>query len=288
MEQDVPAIGFDPCPIYGKAPFSACEDCQSRCLPLPYLMALAEQREVKEGYYSTTEILKPLRAIYLARHTDYYIDPIKATFMIMGTAIHKVFEDGGEFIAKKDEHLIEKSFSVEISPGFFLTGKYDYRDDRKALWDTKSSKSYPVRKHKGASLNRVSWASEDYFLQTNIYRAFGCPDAEFLKLFFLVQGWERFEYIPIPGEKGKFRRIPTSLSQIEIVDVPVAPIADVRLWVKNRLAKIREAEVTGEIPVCLKGDYLKYGESGIGLPNRCADYCNVRDNCTQAQELLKK
>jgi hypothetical protein len=274
----MPAIGFDPCPIYGKAPFSACEDCQSRCHPLPVLMAMVEQREVVPGKYSVTEILKPLQAIKLSRDNGYYIDPVKAIYMINGTAVHKIIEDGGRHISNLENHKMEEQFEEEIIDGYFLTGKPDYYNcvflegDEGILWDYKNIKVYPTKLIKSASINKVSWASEDYFAQLNIYKVFKYPTAKQLKLYCMVQGWTKRE---------------TGISPIEQISVPVAPPADVRLWIKNRFHKIREMEMTGVIPLCLKGDYLKYHTTENGSPTRCAEYCNARDFCPQAKELIK-
>jgi hypothetical protein len=261
-----PAIGFDPCPIYGKAPFSACEDCQSRCHPLPVLMAMVEQREVVPGDYSTTEILRPLQAMYLSRHNDFYIAPSKYIYMLNGTAVHSVIEEGGKKIVNQDKHQMEQAFREEILPGMFLTGRPDYYDDAGTLWDFKNSKAYTVKKIKSASMNKVSWASEDYFAQLNIYRTYKYPEAKKLKLYFLVQGWTKME---------------TGISPVEIVDVPLAPMADVKLWVKNRMAKIWEIEKTGECPRCLLGDLWIRKD---GVPVRCQEYCNASEKCTQFQE----
>jgi hypothetical protein len=73
----------------------------------------------------------------------------------------------------------------------------------------------------------------------------------------------------------------TGISPVEIVDVPLAPMADVKLWVKNRMAKIWEIEKTGECPRCLLGDLWIRKD---GVPVRCQEYCNASEKCTQFQE----
>ncbi|MFA5431207.1 MAG: hypothetical protein WC329_08620 [Candidatus Omnitrophota bacterium] len=263
----MPSIGFDPCPVYGRATFDKCDTCPSRCHPLPVLKAMMGNREVVPGKYSTTEILRPLQAMYLSRHNDFFIDPEKTIFMINGTAVHSIIEQGG---AGLGNCIIEKPFEVEIAPGVFLTGKPDlYESDTSTLWDVKNSKAYTVKKHLKAVADKLPWLAEDYFMQVNIYHKYCFPEAKKLKLYFIVQGWTRRE----------------EMKPIEQVSVPVATIAEVNLWVKNRLQKIVDIESTGKPPECLTGDLWIRAD---GTPMRCAEYCNAKEFCPQAKRLMEK
>ena len=265
----MPSIGFDPCPVYGRATFDKCDTCPARCHPLPVLRAMMGSREVVPGEYSTTEILKPLQAIYYSRRNEFYIDPEKTIFMVNGTAVHSVVEEGGKGL-DPEKHVIEKPFRAEIHPGVFLTGRPDYYDaEMGTLWDFKNSKAYTVKKHLKAVADKLPWMTEDYFMQLNIYKTYGFPAANELRLYFFVQGWTRRE----------------EMKPIEQVEGPIAPGAEVRLWVKTRLKRIMEAEANGKPPECLTGDLWMRAD---GYPMRCMEYCNARDHCPQAQRLIAK
>jgi len=259
------------CPLYGRAEPDTCQTCENRCHPLPVLMPMTEQRERKPGFYSVTEILKPLRQLILSRRADLLVDPMKQIFMINGTAVHSVIEDGLALIVDKDYHKVEESFSEEIIPGYTLTGRPDYYDVRaRTLWDFKNSKAFTVKKIKRAAEDRMPWNAEDYFAQLNIYRAYKYPDAEKLKLYFFVQGWTR-------KDEG--------IQPIEQVSAPMATIETVKLWVRDRFKKIKAIEDGGELPKCLNGDIWMRAD---GTPVRCAEYCQALSICEQGQELISK
>lgn len=266
----MPKIEFSPCPLYWRADPGTCQSCESRCHPLPVLMAMTEQRDKVEGRFSVTEILKPLRQIYLSRRADLLIDPMKQIFMINGTAVHGVIEDGMELIEDKTFHKSEEPFSEEIMPGYILSGRPDYYDVRaRTLWDFKNSKAYTVKKIKRAAEDKLPWIAEDYFAQLNIYRAYKYPDAEHLKLYFFVQGWTR-------KEEG--------LKPIEQISVPLATVETVKLWVKDRFKKIAAIEEgREELPRCTKADIWMRAD---GVPMRCMEYCSAREICEQAKEML--
>lgn len=247
----MPSIGFDPCPVYGRARFEACLTCPNRCLPLPVLMAESENRDIVEGEFSTTENTgNTLRQAYLKRHFDYYISPMDSIFLVNGTAVHEIFERGANMIDRigakikgfiTGKHVSEQGFRVEILPGYYLTGKPDYYDgESKTLWDWKNSKKLNIMDVKRDAVNKLPWLANDKFMQLNVYRTFHFREAVSLKNAFMYQGWEAKVQ-----EKGKW--IPNPLSQIEVVDAPVAPHAEVELWIKNRFQKIREMEETGVV-----------------------------------------
>lgn len=232
-------------------------------------MAMTDQREVVPGRYSVTEIIKPLRQIYLNRRVENYIDPEKTIYLINGTAIHGVLEDGAKNIIDRESHEVEVGFTEEILPGYTLSGRPDYYDvKKKVLWDFKNSKAFTVKKIKNAS-ERMPWTAEDYFIQANVYRAYKYPEAKELKLYFIVQGWTRKE----------------ELSPIEQVNVPMGSIEAVRLWVVDRFKHIRAIEEgVIELPLCPKEDLWIRAD---GTPVRCKEYCSALTLCDQAKRLLK-
>jgi hypothetical protein len=233
-------------------------------------MSMTDSREVVPGRYSVTEILKPLRQMYLSRRVENYIDPEKQIFLINGTAIHGVLEEGARKIKDKESHRVEEGFSVEIIPGFTLSGRPDYYDVKmKTLWDFKNSKAYTVKKIKRAAGERVAWHSEDYFAQLNIYRTFAYPDAEKLKLYFFVQGWTRRD----------------ELKPIEQIGVPLAQNETVKLWVRDRAKKILDIE-SGKLPLpkCATADLWIRQD---GTPVRCDEYCPALSICDQRKEMKK-
>jgi hypothetical protein len=141
-----------------------------------------------------------------------------------------------------------------------LRGTYDYWDNpRKTIFDYKNSKVFPVKKMKEAEKAK-DWRGDDYFTQLNIYRAFFKPEAEHLKLEVLVQGWTKRD-----GAAG--------IKKIETIEVPIAPIAEVKAWVMNRLALIVAHEKGTKYPACTQD------ETWNGV--RCAEYCVASEFCGQ-------
>jgi hypothetical protein len=249
----------------GKVSFDFCQhDCQDPCHPLPLLASLLESREVVPGVYSVTEILKPYQLIYLARHNDWWATPESLIWMIAGSAAHSIIEEGGKLLDDQENHEVEVYDEVDLGIAK-LRGTYDYWDaPRKTIWDWKNAKVFPVKKMKEAEKAK-SWLGHDYFTQLNIYRAFFQPEAERLRREVLVQGWDN----RVAAKDG--------LKKIETIEVPLAPIEEVRGWVMLRLNSIVSHENGLAYPPCT-------AEETWG-GNRCKEYCPVLAACRQGNGL---
>ena len=125
------------CPDAQKCEIGEClQSCRmgKRCLSLPTLRAISQQREWT-GIPSTTQLLKGTREAWLEIvNDDLAIDPQDRIFALFGTKAHKTLEQYG------DNMLIEERISDEISSG--QMDCYDPED--KILYDYKFSGSYKV------------------------------------------------------------------------------------------------------------------------------------------------
>lgn len=118
-----------------------CRIC-NRCLSLPTLRMIAEQREWT-GKPSTTQLLKGTREAYLEIvHDDLVMDPQDQAFRILGTKAHDMLEKytPGE--------IAEERLEDENS-----TGAFDVYDPvNKYLYDYKTWGSYKVMKALGIEI----------------------------------------------------------------------------------------------------------------------------------------
>ena len=123
-----------------------------RCLSLPTLRAIAEQRPWT-GTPSTTQLLKGTREAYLEiTHDDLIEDPRDQMFRILGTKGHGLVE---QYVA--DGELGEKRLHDE-----FASGKLDFYDpESKTLYDYKTWGSYKVMKALG--YKQIEVGTGEYF-----------------------------------------------------------------------------------------------------------------------------
>lgn len=200
----MPQVGFI-CPKNKmKVPFSACYDCADRCMELPILLALMEQREKVDNVFSVTELQKPPRIAAWERLNDYYLDPFSQVFALFGTAFHAVIEKQtgklinlGKYIpsAGRESYSVENDnyFEREITVGdekVVLRGTPDqYEWQSGTLIDHKSLKYYYDVQY---MLEKPeSWDNNNYRWQLNIYRRLKFPDCKFMALSVLVKDWNR-------------------------------------------------------------------------------------------------
>jgi len=276
-----PAVGFQGflCPNghrWGQleAPLEFCtKECQMRCLSMPMLVALAQGgRDVVPHEYHVTEILDPPQKVYLKRHKPYWIAPQTMVWAIYGTAIHNIMESGHDEAVRlgvNDRFNCEQSFEVQLD-GTVLKGRYDLYDKiDKTLWDYKSIKQYMVER-----LMAGDFTETKYPAQLNIYRAFGCPEAEHIKIEAIVKDW---------SQQAK-------MDPVVDIDIPIWPDEFVKEYVKSLLKIHEDAEATGVYRECLP-DELWFPKSprskNFGIPVRCRDYCEVSSVCEQYKEWRK-
>lgn len=245
--------------------------CRDRCLPLPLLLALMQERKVVENSYSVTEVLNPLQITYLQRNFPYYTLPMDGIWMGFGTGFHK-FVESSEYLLKKyemqDEHLMEekikfkKEFNFDPPVGkVFLKGRPDlWQPAFKRLWDFKTMKAYAVKKLKAGR-----WADVNYNMQMNIYRYYGFPETEEMYLEVLVKDWSE-----------KIARM-DNLQPLEKITVPFIPDDDVVTLV---IDKLQELVLGQQQPTTVR--QCLPGETWGG--NRCKKYCSVSGICQQYQK----
>lgn len=114
-----------------------------RCLSLPTLRAIAEQRPW-DGKPTTTQLLKGTREAYLEIiHDDLVVNPKDQVFKILGTKGHGLLEQFAEAGEISEERLHDE----------FASGKLDFYDPEiQALYDYKTWGSYKVMKALGLEI----------------------------------------------------------------------------------------------------------------------------------------
>lgn len=113
-----------------------------RCLSLPTLRMIAEQREFT-GKPSVTQLLKGTMEAYLhIKHDDLIMVPQEQLFRILGTKSHLALEEYTE------NELSEERLHSEIASGAFDL----YDAESKTLYDYKTWGSYKVAKALGIEM----------------------------------------------------------------------------------------------------------------------------------------
>ena len=125
------------CPDNQKCEISGClQSCrmEKRCLSLPTLRAISQQREWT-GIPSTTQLLKGTREAWLEIvNDDLIINPQDRMFSLLGTKVHGTLE------RHTDNMLSEERISDEVS-----SGQMDcYDANSMTLYDYKTAGSYKV------------------------------------------------------------------------------------------------------------------------------------------------
>ena len=244
-----------------------CIACNDRCNPLPLQFALLSDRISDLNVYHVTEMTAPLQILYLNRTMDYYNDPLSSVNMIFGTACHKILEDGLRKMmhnpAEYTPHVAESHFEHKIKihdEDCTLSGTMDLIVPNEGLLaDWKTAGGYKVKLLKAGVPD--PW-KEAYFLQLNIYRVFGFPQAKKMTLVFFIKDWNA-------RMLAKDR-----LQQVEQVDVPFLDDQSVRLFVYGKMAAAYECLHGGPAPTCSADDK---GENSW----RCPAYCSVANVCPQ-------
>jgi len=265
-------VGFI-CPLdQGNVKFeNECQCCQVECEPLPLLAAMMEGvRDVVEGVYSATELVKPRQCLYLERNYPYYISPESMLWSVYGTALHKVIETGldkNNDDLFENRYIYEKRFNVKIN-GATLRGTPDLYDTRtKTLWDWKTVKYY----YTGKYLLEHKWEESTYREQLNIYRTFFFPEAEHLKLKMLIRD-------------HNYRLKKDCPSPSVTVSVPIMDEKEVRDFVARRLEESLEDQATGNPPPCTEKEmWIRNGKAF-----RCEDYCGGKKHCWQYKDYCDK
>lgn len=252
----------------GNVPIEYCLNaCANRCLSIPMLVALyGEKREITPKRYSVTEILDPPQIVYLARNYPYWCSPLSMVWMLFGSAIHTIMEEGHNKAVElglTDRFLCEQKFEAEID-GCILSGRYDLYDKvDKTLWDFKSIKQYAVEK-----LLSGDFADSKYGDQFNMYRTFGCPEAEHIKMEAIVKDW---------SQQAK-------MNPVEDIEFPLVDNLTVMHQAAFLLKTHVEAQEEGQWRPCVDEELWipqSPRSKNYGIPVRCRDYCKVSSICPQ-------
>lgn len=142
-----------------------CPNPNGRCLSLPTLYEIGKVREFK-GTFSTTQLLKGCRQVYLEIKHDYTIDPMDTAFMLLGTRHHQKLDlaakalglDSEKFLNSEVSGILDLLESDTLNPGSFL------------LIDYKCAGSYAVAKALGRKNENGESDMHEWELQTNKYR----------------------------------------------------------------------------------------------------------------------
>lgn len=287
----MPAIGFI-CPDQQQIKFKECfKVCRmsSRCMSLPTLRRMAHQRPWK-GKPSTTQLINGTRLELLKITTEYFIDPQKRAFALLGTKHHEDMEDA--------DFLVEEKFEDED-----MTGIMDYYDDlEEILYDYKTSGSFKVAKAVGIVSRKERDPSgalyqkagsykvkgivtkfkkgdpkminvyeadpakadmQDWVLQLNRYRLF-LEIAGFTVKEMKVQATVRDGGIQAATQRGLDRNI-------YLIPVPRMQDEDVQNYFNGKSQALHEALSSGYVSKCSNE------ESWSG--RRCDGFCEVAEAC---------
>jgi hypothetical protein len=246
-----------------KVKFQHCSQvCQDPCYPLPILLALISNRNVTPNRYSVTELLNPARIAYLSRNYPFYETPESLVWRTFGTAWHELLQRAIEDAPIKEfgmfpapGYIMEESFSVEVDDSI-LSGRPDCYDARRqTLWDFKTMSVWGVKDIK------KSWDGSTYHWQLNMYKTYGYPRAESLKIAALIKDWSP-------------RYLKEGIHPIEIIPVPILATEMVQRRTSAALAAIKAAEMSPESVARCTQEETWDGK-------RCKSYCPVVKLCRQ-------
>lgn len=112
-------------------------------LPKPFVDAVSREYEYKDKRYSVTTVIKGTKEILLQRRHDKEIeqDVADMIWLIFGTAIHSVLENGQE----GNDEIKESKVHIEMPNGYTLSGQQDlYSESLKRITDYKSGTVWKV------------------------------------------------------------------------------------------------------------------------------------------------
>lgn len=144
----MPIIGFI-CPDGERILFDDCfKECRlksdlpcERCKALPFLKRASKQK-TWNGVPSTTQLLQGTREAWLKITREYFINPDKSVYALLGNHVHSVLDKFGQ-----GDHLTEERLIDDI-----CSGAFDFYDgETQTLYDYKTWGSYKVMKALGIS-----------------------------------------------------------------------------------------------------------------------------------------
>jgi len=276
----MPQVGFI-CPLDGsKVPYDDCiHHCSDRCMELPILLDLMQQREKRDNVFSVTELQKPPRIAAWERLNDYYVDPYKGIWATFGTAYHAMVEKQkdkliglgrygnsgtGERYTFEQDNYFETPLTIDRRDVILRGTPDQYEWSRDVLTDYKTIKYYYDVMY---LVEKKDWTNNSYKWQLNIYRRHRFPNCRNMQLQALVKDWNR----------GLYQK--TGINPIVTIPVP---------WVDDDVVDEHVTKSIREILIAMD-DISKARDctrderwfDKQDKPVRCNEYCNVAGECPQ-------
>ncbi len=267
--------------------------------------------------FSVTEILKGNKEILLNRrhYAEMEVDCSDMTFMILGRAVHYVFEG-----KESDDELSEQRVSLDflvLDKTITLSGGFDlYNDNLKKLTDYKTTKifSYLMKMKEGYD--------SDWYKQLELYwfllnsQGFPVTNAEILIIFtdwskskaridrdYPNYGGATVKY-DISGssnallvEKKIINKLTDILSDDRLEDDAIPPCSKKQRWERDEkwalMKSGRKSAVKlydNEMDAAEACDVSGNGYSVVhrpGTPTKCLDYCSCNKYCSFYKDYMK-
>lgn len=280
-------------------------------LPETIVNALKRPTYTKGGaHMSATELLNPPRMVQLriANADAIEMDAADMVWSLVGTAMHGVLEHG-----KGDDHIVEQRLKTEID-GWTVSGAVDLqtvKEDRITISDYKTTGVWAVMNEKKEweqQLNIYAWLIE---------RVKKSP-VDAIEIVAFIRDWKRRD----AEVKKDYPDAP-----VKVIPIELWPYEQREAFVKERIHLHAEAmfaaHTNGDLPLCTPDEmwekptvyavkkiggvrankvYYKRAEANAALEElgdkyeievrdgertRCANYCNVRDFCSQWADYSK-
>ena len=257
---------------------------------------------------SATELINSPRIVQLRKlHEDKIeTDVTEMVWSIFGTAIHGVLEHG-----KDDNHLVEERLHTEID-GWKISGAIDLQivneDGSITINDYKTCAAWSVMNEK------IDWEYQLYIYAWLVERVKKKPISK-LEIVAIIRDWNRRDVVSKAGYPD---------APIKVVPIQLWPFEHREKFVQNQITlhsnALFELETGDELPHCTPdqmwekpttyavkkiggikarnvcatqeeaaGKIAEYGkdyeiEVRQGERTRCANFCSVRDFCSQWKE----
>lgn len=221
--------------------------------------------------FSATSLITPPRKLALyekhKKEIDAEIDVDDRVFIFYGQIGHLLLERAGRGIGESS--IIEKRYFGEID-GTRISAQIDSLDleENGTLVDYKFTTVYGFKKEEKP---KADWVKQ-MNIQLELLRQNGM-DAKRMKIWGMLRDWR-------PAE---FRKSPMVYPQkMAFHDIQIAPRERTVAFISNRIKAHRDAKNT--LPLCTDGERWA---SKYDAFNRCHNYCEVKNFCSQYKEKLK-
>lgn len=205
-------------------------------LPLPIVDAIGEERGYKEGRYSVTELLLPIREIALCRKYAGGIDKDASDMIpaLFGTAVHEFLERHSE---DREGLLREASFEAPVG-GSVLSGRVD-------LYDVSAKE---IVDYKTCSVSKiVKQDFEDWRMQGLMYAWLIWKSREEIvskvRFVAMAKDWSKIK-------SATSANYPASAVYTYEFAVSDSDIDFVEKWIEERVGSANRAIETGVRPEC--------------------------------------